>query len=205
MFELNVPIVKLLPPKSNVPAVTIHWEVPVYVCVASNVNVTPVPFTPIPPNCLLNWGDQVCVLVKTGANPVYVPPVANVNVSTLTTVPATELVVPVKVNALNQLPVVIVGILAPLVSDKLGALLAKPPVVPNVNVLVNDIALVKPPVPVQVNPVALAISKLTSLEFGVANTILPEPNAMERVFELFELNRTTDNVKLAKSKVPEVK
>ena len=39
---------------SNVPAFTIKVVVPLYVCVASNVSVTPDPFTPIPFNGLLN-------------------------------------------------------------------------------------------------------------------------------------------------------
>ena len=55
---------------------------------------------------------------------------------------------PVKFNVLNQLPDVKVGMAAPLVRDKFGALVIEPPVVPNTNVLVTDIALVNPPVPV---------------------------------------------------------
>ena len=163
MFSIPVPVIDLDPVPlelkllkfklrvdiANVPSFTIKVVVPLYVCVASNVSVIPDPLTPIPFNGLLNWGDQVCVRVKTGANPVYVPPVANVNVSTFIIVVAGVLVVPVKFNALNQLPVVIVGILAPLVSDKFGALVAVPPaVLPKLNVLVTDIALVNPPVPV---------------------------------------------------------
>lgn len=76
------------------------------------MSVTPVPLTPIPFSCLLNWLVQVCVLVNTGIRPVYVPPVANVNVSTL--IPgdpwvAGVHVLPVKFKDLNQDPSVNVG------------------------------------------------------------------------------------------------
>ena len=54
---------------------------------------------------------------------------------------------PVKSNRLNQLFVVKVGTAVPLVSDKFGALLVVPPVVPKVNVLVMERSAVKPPVP----------------------------------------------------------
>jgi hypothetical protein len=53
-----------------------------------------------------------------------------------------------KFNKLNQLPVVNVAIDIPLLNVKFGALVAKPPVVPNTKVLVVDIVVVNPPVPV---------------------------------------------------------
>jgi hypothetical protein len=81
-------------------------------------------------------------------NEVYVPPLANVNEFTFTVVVAGVLVVPVKSNILNQLPEVIVGIDAPEVNARLGALVDVPPVVPHVNVLATDIVEVNPPVPV---------------------------------------------------------
>lgn len=68
------------------------------------------------------------------------------------------LVVPVKFNTSNHDPFVNVGTAAPLVIDKFGAFVAVPPaVLPKVNVLVTDTSVVNPPVPVQVNPVAVAI------------------------------------------------
>ena len=67
---------------------------------------------------------------------------------------------PVKSNRLNQLPVVMVGMAAPPVIKRIGALLELPPVVPKVNVAVTPMELVKPPGPDSVNPVAMAILNL---------------------------------------------
>lgn len=117
------------------------------------------------------------------------PPVASVNVSTFILVVAGVLVEPVKFKLLNQLPVVNVGTLAPEVNDKLGALVAVPPVVlPKENVLVTDIAVVNPPVPVKVKSVASAMFRTVSPAAVLVNIILPEPNAIERVLEVLELN-----------------
>ena len=56
----------------------------------------------------------------------------------------------------------IVGILAPEVNDRFGALAAvPPPLLPNLNVLVNVIGEENPPVPVYVNPLAYDISRTT--------------------------------------------
>ena len=46
----------------------------------------------------------------------------------------------------------------------LGALVADPPVVPKVKVLVTDASVTKPPVPVQVKPVAVAIDNTVVAE-----------------------------------------
>lgn len=80
---------------------------------------------------------------------VNVPPADNVRLSRFNVVAAnTKAVVP-KSNASNQLPVVNVGIAVPEpVKVNLGALVAVPPVVPNVNILVISAAAVNPPVPV---------------------------------------------------------
>ena len=127
--------------------------------------------------------------MKIGTIAEYVPPVANVNVSTYTLIDGIVLVVPVKFNALNQLPDDIVGTEAPLINDKLGALVAEPPaVLPKLNVLVVDIALVNPPVPVHVKLVAVSIDKLTAPALENANAILPVPNEILRVLVLIELN-----------------
>ena len=110
-----------------------------------------------------------------------------------------------KSTLLNQLLVVSVCTDVPdPVNVKLGELVLVPPVVPKVNVLVILAAAVKPPVPVKVNPVAVAIDRLTVRAVVVANTILPEPNAIERVVELLELNIPVVNVYPAKSNVPAV-
>ena len=89
---------------------------------------------------------------------VYVPPVAKVKLPTrFMVVTAGVQVLPVKFRLLNQPFVVIVGIAAPEVIDKFGALVAEPFVVPNVNVLVTDASAEKPPVPDKVKLVAIAI------------------------------------------------
>jgi len=63
-----------------------------------------------------------------------------------------------KFKSLNQLLVVNVGIEAPDVNVKLGAVVMEPPAVdPHVSVLVTLIAVVKPPVPDQVKLVKSAI------------------------------------------------
>jgi hypothetical protein len=48
------------------------------------------------------------------------------------------------------------------VNDKLTAIAVVPPVVPKVYVLVTEALAVNPPVPVHVNPVAVAISRLVA-------------------------------------------
>ena len=115
-------------------------------------------------------------------------------------------VLPVKFSVLNQLPVVIVGTLAPDVSDKFGALVDEPPtVLPKVNVLVKLIIAVNPPVPVQVNPVAVDISRFINPDVAAANSILPTPNDILRVLVLDELNVPVVSVNPAKFSVPDVK
>ena len=192
LVELKVPIVKSYPPKFNVPTVKIHWDVAVYVCVLSSVNVTPVPFTPIPPNCLLNWLVQVCVLVNTGVKLVNVLPLDSVKVSIFNVVAGTVNAVVPKLRISNQLPVVNVWIAVPLpVSVKLGAFVEEPPVVPNEYVLVILASAVKPPVPVYVKPVAVAIDNTVVAAVVCANIILPEPNRILRVLVLSEMNEPT--------------
>jgi hypothetical protein len=90
---------------------------------------------------------------------VYVPPDDNVNPFKFNAVvPGLNAVVP-KLNVLNQLAVVNVCTAVPLpVSDTLGAVVAEPPAVaPKLNVLVTAALAVNPPVPVYVNPVAVAM------------------------------------------------
>ena len=109
---------------------------------------------------------------------------------------------PVKFNALNQLPVATVCSELPLVIDKLGALVVEPPVVPNVYVLVMAASETNPPVPVQVKPVAVAALSTVVSAVVCANIILFEPNATLRVFELLELNRPKVLSDPPKSNVP---
>ena len=87
------------------------------------------------------------------------PPVAKVRVLTNMVAAAGVAVVPVKFKELNQLLVVIVGMAAPLVIAKFGALVSEPPAVdPNRNVLVTARLDTNPPVPVYVNPVAVVMA-----------------------------------------------
>lgn len=65
-------------------------------------------------------------------------------------------VLPVKSKFLNQLPLVNVGILAPPIIDKLGATVGAA-VAPQLNVRVADMVELKPPVPLALKPVAVAI------------------------------------------------
>lgn len=82
----------------------------------------------------------------------------------------------------NQLAVVSVTIAMPLpVNVKLGALVAVPPVVPNTHVLVIAASVVNPPVPVQVKPVAIAISNTVVAAVVCDSTMLFDPNATARV------------------------
>ena len=138
---------------------------------------------------------------------VYVPVLDNVNALTYKGVVAARVddVVP-KSNVLNQLPFVIVGILAPDIKVRLGLLVAEPPaVLPKANVLVTDIVLVNPPVPVYVNPVAVFIAKTVVPSVVCANIILFVPNVIPRVFTLFELNIPVVKLNPFKFSVPFVK
>ena len=146
--ELNIPVVKLYPPKSNVPDVSVVVPVDVKVNAAAKVVVPEVLLIVNANNEVFPFEVIVPVPTIVAVNAVYVPPLANVNEFTFTVVVAGVLVVPVKSNILNQLPEVIVGIDAPEVNLRLGALVDEPPVVPNVNVLVTDKSAVNPPVPV---------------------------------------------------------
>jgi len=65
-------------------------------------------------------------------------------------------------------------------------------------------AAVKPPVPVKEKPLALVIARLVVPAVVCANTILPEPNAIERVLLPEELNIPVVNVYPPKSNVPAV-
>ena len=131
--------------KSIVPAVCVYV---VHTSAAANV-VVPAPLlTTNGPSVVLAFGVIVPVPRIVAVNAVNTPLGDKVNPFKFNAVTAGVHVEPLKFNVLNQLPVVKVGIAAPLGSDKFGLLVVDPPVVPNVKVLVTDIALVKPPVPV---------------------------------------------------------
>lgn len=81
-------------------------------------------------------------------------------------------------------------------------MVADPPAVePKVNILPKVlVSHVNPPVPVYVNPVAVAIDNI--VVFELCNTILPDPKLIERVLALLESNIPVVIVKLAKFNVP---
>jgi len=186
LVDANIPVANVNPANANVPAVNV--VVPVATKDKASAKVV-VPALLIV-NAAIVLVTEVIVPVPTmvAVNAVYVPPLANVNEFKFSVVVAGVQVLPVKFNKLNQLPVVIVGIEAPVVNARLGALVVEPPVVPNVNVLVTDIAEVNPPVPVLVNPVAVAISRLVAAAVVVASIILLVPNVIALVLVLVELN-----------------
>ena len=118
-------------------------------------------------------------------------------------VPGSNAVVP-KSRVVNHDPVVNVATAVPLpVSVRLGndqkfRLL----LLLDEYVLVMAASAVKPPEPVQENP--LALGRFSTVVPGVVctNAILPEPNATLRVFVLLELNIPVVNVKLPKFNEP---
>ena len=124
---------------------------------------------------------------------VYVPPEANVKLPAIfKVVPAGVHVLPVKSRFSNQLLPPIVGIDAPDVNDKFGAVVTEPPaVLPDWNVLVTDMAEVNPPVPVHEKLVKSAILKTVVTAVVCANIMLAGvtlPKAIDLVFVFVELN-----------------
>ena len=173
LLELKIPVVRSLPLRSRVPAVSVVVAVAISDWLPPNVNVPPGMLTPNPANCLLNCGVKVCVLVNVGVRPVYVPPEARVNVLTNMDVAAGVDVVLPKLKELNQLPVVMVGIAAPVVNVKFGALAAEPPAVdPKLNVLVTPRSDMNPPLPAIVKLVASAMLNTVVAAVAFVNVIL---------------------------------
>ena len=135
---------------------------------------------------------------------VKVPPLLNVKLFKTNEVAATVNAVEPKSRVLKQLLVVNVATAVPLpVSVRLGALLeATPAVLPTEYVLVMAASAVKPPAPVQVNPVAVATFSTVVAAVVCTNAMLPEPNATLRVVEPLELNIPVVNVNPARANVP---
>ena len=141
--------------------------------------------------------------VNAGLNPVNVPPELNVRLLTFIVVVGMANAVVPKLNALNQLLVVIVCTAVPdPVSVRLGALVLEPPEVPNEYVLVISAAAVKPPVPVQEKLVAAATAKQVVPAVVCANTILPVPNATLRAVVEDESNMPVVSVNPPISNAP---
>ena len=162
--ERNTPVVNVNPPKANVPPVKLVTPVAAVVKAAANVVVNVGLLIVNVPNVVLPLPVIVPVPTIVAVKLLNVPPLDNVKLLRFKLVaPGLNAVVP-KFNVLNQLPVVNVCTETPLpVIVKLGLLVALPPVVPNVYILVIDASAVNPPVPVYVNPVA----------FVIPNTVVP--------------------------------
>ena len=173
LLELKIPVVRSLPLRSRVPAVSVVVAVAISDWLPPRVSVPPEMLTPKPPNCLLNCGVQVCVLVNVGVRPVYVPPEARVNVLTnMDVVAGVDVVLP-KFKELNQLPVVMVGTAAPVVNVKFGALVVAPPAVdPKLNVLVTPRSDTNPPLPAIVKLVASAMLNTVVAAVAFVSVIL---------------------------------
>jgi hypothetical protein len=154
---------------------------------------------------VLPFGVTVPVPLKVGTTAVYVPPVASVKLPEMFRVLAafTAQVLPVKSMLLNQLFAVIVKVFPPAGTNKFGALDAEPPVVPKTSVAGSPWGLENPPVPVQVKPVAVAIAS-TVADVVLDRTMLPDPNAIDRVLVLDELKIPTVRLLLLSVMVPEV-
>jgi len=187
--ELNMPVVRLNPFNASVPLVNVTVEVAVIVNASPTVVVPVVLLTISEANVVLPLLVIVPVPTIVGVKLVNVPPDESVNPFKFNeVVPGLNAVVP-KFNVLNQLPVVnvVTAVPAP-TKDTFGALVAEPPVVPNVTVLVTDAStIVKPPVPVHVKPVAVAIDNTVVPAVVASNRMLLEPKAIERVLVLLEL------------------
>lgn len=149
LLELNVPVVSVNPFSARLPLVN------VVAAVAPRVNASPnvvVPDTLSIVSASMGLALLVIVPVPTmfKVSDVNVPPVDRVKLpSIFNVVAASANAVDPKLRLLNQLPDVRVTIATPApVNDKLGALVLKPPVVPNTQVLVIEASVVNPPVPV---------------------------------------------------------
>jgi hypothetical protein len=139
-------------------------------------------------------------------SPVNVPPELKVRILRVKEVFGKVKAVVPKSILLKKLVLVIVCTAVPdPVNVKLTPLAIVPAVEAHLNVLVISAAAVKPPVPVKVKPVAVAISRLTVPAVVIANTILPEPNAILRVLELLEANVPVVSVNPPRAKAPFVK
>jgi len=192
LVELNIPVVKVNPANASVPLVNVVVALVFIVSAAANV--------------VLVFGVIVPVPLIVAVNELNVPPLDSVKLFKFNPVlPGLNVVVP-KLSVLNQLPLVNVIVLVPLpVSVKFGALSEEPPPIPNANVLVVEASLTKPPVPVYVKLVASVISNTSVAAVVYANIILFEPNCIERVVAVFELNIPVVKSKPFKFNVPLVK
>ena len=86
---------------------------------------------------------------------------------------------------------------------RFGAFVVDPPAVdPKLTVAVAAILRVKPPVPVKVKPVAVAIDNTVAAAVVLVNAIFPEPNEIARVEDPDELKIPVLKVNPASARVP---
>ena len=157
LVELNIPVVKLNPPKSKVPLVNVVVPVATRDNAEFDMLVVPPTLLTVSAAIVLLLGVIVPVPTIVAVNAVYVPPELSVKLFKFkVVVPSAKAVVP-KFNVLNQLPVVSVATAVPdPVSDRFVALVVEPPPrVPKTNALVIPASAANPPVPVYVNPVTV--------------------------------------------------
>ena len=81
---------------------------------------------------------------------------------------------------------------------------ADPAVDPHVMVCDLELSNENPPVPVQVNPVMVAMLKIVTVLAVYKQTILAMPKLMARVFELLELKMPVVKLNPFRFKVPDV-
>ena len=141
------------------------------------------------PNVVFPFGVMLPVPTMVAVKFVNVPPLDNDTLFKFKFVAAITNAVEPKSSLLNQLAVVNVAIAVPLPdNDKFGELVAEPPVVPKTYVLVIDASETKPPVPVQVKPVASLHANTAVVAVVCANMMLPTSKFITRVFPLLETN-----------------
>ena len=201
--ELNMPVVKSKPLSTSAPLVNVTVLLVTRVGASPNV-VVPEVLLIINPDNVLPLLVIVPVPNMVGVTAVNVPPLDNVKLPAMfnDVVPGLNAVEP-KSRLSNQLPVVNVAIAVPLpVNVKLGAFVADPPVVPNTYVLVTDASDTNPPVPVYVNPVAVAKLNTVCAAVVCANTILFVPNVIARAAVPVEANIPVVKSNPFKFKVP---
>lgn len=187
LVELNIPVVNVKLANANVPLVNVTVPVPYNANAAPNVVVPDVLLIINAPNVALPLLVIVPVLLIVAVKERNVPPFDNVNELKFIVVAGIENAVVPKSRLLNHDPVVNVGgKLIPVPNVKFGALALVPPaVLPKSNVRVKSVSPVNPPVPVHVNPVAVAINK--PVELPLPSAILLVPKLIERVFALSDL------------------
>jgi len=164
LLELNVPVVSVNVFRVRLPLVNIVALPATKISASLNV-VVPDTLLIVSAAIVLPLLRMLPVPTVISVSPVNVAPAADDNVklpAMFNVVAGKAKAVDPKVRFLIKLVLVMVMIATPApVNATLGALVASPAVDPTVRVLVMAASAVKPPVPVQVNPVAVAMLNTT--------------------------------------------